>query len=107
VEHDEVRNLSEALAALGESISHFQDNVDNVDASLAGPTLKKGRRLLQEAGQFAVDLDATLREIRFLQPPPAKVSAELRRIASGIDASRNPDARVVRRRLEDLLSLLG
>lgn len=106
-ENDEVQNLSEALTAVGESISGFQSNLAVTDASLVGPSLTKGRRLLREALEFASDLDATLREIRFLPPPPASVASELRRIASRIDGSRIPDGSSVRRDLRRVLRSVG
>lgn len=93
VEHNEVRNLSEALSVVGESISGFQGNVESVDAALSGPTLKKGKRLLQEALEFASDLDATLREIRFLPAPSSTASS---RLASVDDVFRAFDAAIDR-----------
>lgn len=110
LEHDEVRNLSDALAALSESVATYQDSLESVDASLSGPVLKKGRRLLQEATEFAADLDATLREIRFLPPPPApgsKAASALRRVASVLDASSRPRSDLVVRDLEAVLALLS
>ena len=92
VEHDEVRNLSEALAVVGESISGFQESAVSVDASLSGPSIKKGKRLLQEALEFASDLDATLREIRFL-PAPSVASG---RMASVDDVFRGFDSAIDR-----------
>jgi len=109
MEHDEVRNLSEALAALSESVATYQDSLESVDASLSGPALKKGRRLLQEATEFAADLDATLREIRFLPPPTApspKAASALRRVAAALDASERPRPELVARDLEGVLALL-
>lgn len=106
-DNDEVQNLSEALTAVGESISGFQKNLAVTDASLVGPALTKGRRLLREALEFAADLDATLREIRFLPPPPASVASELRRIAARIDARPSPDGTSVRRDLLRVLARMG
>jgi hypothetical protein len=106
-DHVEVQNLSKALSSVGESISLFQESTDSVSASLTGPSLKKGQRLLEEALQFAVDLNATLREIRFLPPSPASVATELRLIASRIDASQTPDVRSVRYGLHRVLASLG